>query len=106
MKLLRMLLDRLDEKTTWFAIGAALSAFGVTIEPGLWEGITMLGIGAAAVFLALLPTKPMEKRAADAVERRLPERLRDADELPSEAEADPVRRVRELGDIYGDFVVE
>ena len=57
MGLLRLLLDRLDEKTTWFAIGAFLAAFGLDLEPGLWEGISMAGMGLAVVLMALLPTK-------------------------------------------------
>jgi hypothetical protein len=107
MKLMRVLLDRLDEKSTWLAIGAAVAAFGLRVEPGLWEGISLAGMGLATVLLALWPTKKSEDRVADAVDRRLPQRLRRGDEeLPGEAEADPARRVHDskgIDDYLGDF---
>jgi len=76
MKMLRMLLDRLDDKSTWLALGGFLAAFGFTIEPGVWEGISLVGMGLATLAIALLPTEKAERAVADAVNRRLPERLR------------------------------
>jgi len=108
MKLLRALLDRLDEKTTWFAFGAMLSAFGIAVEPGLWEAISLAGIGVATLVMALLPTKAAEQKVADAVNRRLPERLRGdgpEDGVPGLSEADPARRARDADNIYGAFDV-
>jgi hypothetical protein len=106
MKLIRMLLDRLDEKTTWFALAAGLAAFGLEVSPGVWEGISLTGIGVATLLLALLPTKKAEAAVADAVGRKLPAKLRRGDEeLPGEAEADPARRARVIDEIYGDFEV-
>jgi len=105
MKLIRLLLDRLDEKTTWFAIGAFLAAFGLDLEPGLWEGISMAGMGLAVVLMALLPTKEAEDKMAAAVDRRLPERLRRDrdDDVQPDPDFDPGRRVRDLDDIYSGF---
>jgi len=47
VKMIRMLLDRLDDKSTWFALGGFLAAFGVSVEPGLWEAISLAGVGLA-----------------------------------------------------------
>jgi len=109
MKMIRIILDRLDEKTTWFAFGAMLSALGVAIEPGLWEAISVAGIGVATLIMALLPTKTAEQKVADAVNRRLPEQLRRDDPtvwVPSLPDADPARRARYIDNIYGAFEVD
>jgi len=109
VKMLRMLLDRLDDKSTWLALGGFLAAFGLSVEPGLWEGITLAGMGAATVLLTLLPTKKAEKAVADAVNRRLPERLRrddPEDGVPDLSETDPARRARDADNIYGAFDVD
>ena len=105
MKLIRLLLDRLDEKSTWFAIGAFLAAFGFDLEPGLWEGVSMAGMGLAVVLMALLPTKKAEDKMAAAVDRRLPERMRRDrdDDVQPDPDTDPGRRVRSLDDIYSGF---
>jgi len=107
MKMLRMLLDRLDDKSTWLALGGFLAAFGVSVEPGLWEAISLAGVGLATLAIALLPTKKAEKAVADAVNRRLPERLRsDAESnMPDSPESDPARRVRDTHDLGWDFGV-
>jgi len=109
MKLLRMFFDRFDDKSTWLALGGFLAAFGFTIEPGVWEGISLVGMGMATIALTLLPTKKAEKAVADAVNRRLPERLRrddPEDGVPSLSETDPARRVRDADNIYGAFDVD
>ena len=105
MKLLRALLDRLDEKSTWLALGAVLAAFGWDVAPGLWEGVSMAGMGLAIMLMAMLPTKKAEQKIADAVDRRLPERLRRDrdDDVPDDPDTDPGRRVRDLDDIYRGF---
>jgi hypothetical protein len=106
MKLLRMLLDRLDEPTSWAAIGAMLALFGINVDAELWGATVNAAIAISGLLLVIIPTKDVERRVSDAVARKLPERLRDAGELPSEAEADPARRVANLEDIYGGFEVE
>jgi len=108
VKMLRMLLDRLDDKSTWLALGGFLAAFGFTIEPGVWEGISLAGMGLATLVIALLPTKDAERAVADAVNRRLPERLRSdtEDNVRGVSEADPARRVRHAESIYGAFDVD
>jgi hypothetical protein len=107
MKLLRALLDRLDEPTSWAAIGAMLALFGVNVDAELWGATVNAAIAISGLLLVLIPTRKAEQKMADAVDRRLPERLRrdrdrDVDMQP-DPEFDPGRRVRDLDDIYGAF---
>lgn len=49
MNVLRALLDRFDEPSSWAAIAALLTGFGVNVDDGLWQSIVFLGAGAAGL---------------------------------------------------------
>lgn len=54
-------LDRLKEKSTWVALGSALTALGVSISPEYWQMIMAIGMGLPSVIAIFIPAKVQEK---------------------------------------------
>ena len=54
-KFKRFLVNRLDERSTWRAIVALITLFGLSLEPSQSEAIITAGIAIGAALEALLP---------------------------------------------------
>ncbi len=55
MIILRYVITRLGEASTWAAFAGLLAGVHVTIDPGLWQHIVDLGIAASALAGFLIP---------------------------------------------------
>ena len=49
--------DRFKEPSSWAGIAAALGAAGLHIDPGLWQYLVYIGMGASGVVAFFLPEK-------------------------------------------------
>lgn len=58
MKLLRTLLDRFDEPSSWAALATLLTGIGIQVEPGMWQFITYILAGGAGVLGFFLKESP------------------------------------------------
>lgn len=57
---LRWLADRLDERTTWAALGVGLSLIGVNLSPTGWDLIVQAGMSLAALVLFVTREAPRD----------------------------------------------
>lgn len=55
------ILNRLKEKSTWVAIGSALTALGVQISPDRWQLVIGIGMGLPSIIAIFLPARVLEK---------------------------------------------
>ncbi len=55
------ILNRLKEKSTWVAIGSALTAVGLQISPDKWQLIMGIGMGVPSIITIFLPAQVLEK---------------------------------------------
>lgn len=55
------ILDRLKEKSTWVALGSALTALGVSVSPERWQVIMAIGMGLPSIIAIFLPARVQEK---------------------------------------------
>ena len=72
-KFKRFLINRLDERSTWRAIVALITLFGLSLEPSQSEAIITAGIAIGAALEALLPDPAGRMRNPPASDR-LPDR--------------------------------
>lgn len=54
---MQWVIDRLKESSTWKGLISLLTAFGITIEPGLAEAIVAAGLGLMGVISILVKDK-------------------------------------------------
>lgn len=102
MKIIRFLLDRLDERSTWRGLILLLSAFGVSLDPQLSEAIIVFALGMVGLIEALLPepngkihkSKPTESQSTVSRVQPMPSSP-DSNEPGSDRESDVDRALHQ-----------
>lgn len=62
-------LNRLKEKSTWVAIGSALTALGLQISPERWQLVMGIGMGLPSIVAIFLPARVMEKNVVPTADK-------------------------------------
>lgn len=58
---LEYIVNRLQEKSTWVALGSLLTGIGVAVKPDQWQAIMLIGMGVGGFIGTLLPAKVQEQ---------------------------------------------
>lgn len=66
---LTFILNRLKEKSTWVAIGSALTATGIQISPEHWQLVMGIGMGLPSIIAIFLPARVMEKNVVPTTDK-------------------------------------
>lgn len=65
MNILRALLDRFDEPSSWAAIAALLTGLGVNMPEALWQSIVFVGAGLAGLAGFFIKEKNKDEEKKD-----------------------------------------